>query len=96
VVWQPSNKILFGMISGGKRGGYDLYSYDPANTLSLARLATSTDTDFEPSWSPDGTQIAWTSGTSGKSTSGIWIMNADGTSKQGPVIPKGRQGSWGR
>lgn len=91
VVWQPSAKILFGI----SNGNYDLFSYDPASPTSLTRLTTSTATDFEPSWSPDGTQISWTSGTSGK-TSGIWIMNADGTGKLGPVIPNGRQGSWGR
>jgi TolB protein len=88
VVWQPSLRVLFG-ISG------DLYSYDPTNPSSLARLTTSGGGNVEPSWSPDGTQISWTDGTSGK-TAGIWIMNADGTSKQGPVIAKGRQGSWGR
>lgn len=91
VVWQPSSKILFGISSGN----YDLYSFDPASPSSLTRLTTSTTSDVEASWSPDGTQISWTSGTSGK-TSGIWVMNADGTSKQGPVISKGRQGSWGR
>lgn len=90
VVWQPSSRLLFGMsISSGK---YDLYSYDPANSSSLTRLTTSSDADFEPSWSPDGTQISWTGGTN--RTGGIWTMNADGTNKQGPVIP-GRQGSWG-
>ena len=91
VVWQPSSKVLMGI----SNGNYDLYSYDPANPSSLTRLTTSKANDFEPSWSPDGTQVSWTSGTSG-STSGIWSMNADGTGKQGPVIPKGRQGSWGR
>ncbi len=90
IVWQPSSRILFAI----SNGNYDLYSYDPASPSSLTRLTTSKDSDFEPSWSPDGTQISWTSGTSGR-TSGIWTMNADGTNKQGPVIAKGRQGSWG-
>lgn len=92
VVWQPSSKLLFGM--SVSNGGYDLYSYDPANSSSLTRLTTSSDADDEPSWSPDGTQISWTSGTN--RTGGIWTMNADGTGKQGPIISKGRQGSWGR
>ena len=91
VAWQPSSRILLGI----SNGNYDLYSYDPGTASSLTRLTTSTTSDFEPSWSPDATKISWTSGTSGKS-GGIWIMNADGTGKQGPVIPKGRQGSWGR
>ena len=88
VVWQPSAKVLFGN-SG------DLYSYDPTNTTSLTRLTTSGSGNDEPSWSPDATHISWTDGTTGK-TAGIWIMNADGTGKQGPVISKGRQGSWGK
>ena len=91
VVWQPSARLLFGVLNGN----YDLYSYDPVNPLSLTRLTTAKGSDFEPSWSPDGTQMSWTAGTSG-STSGIWIMNADGSGKLGPVISKGRQGSWGR
>jgi Periplasmic component of the Tol biopolymer transport system len=92
VVWQPSAKLLFGMSVSS--GSYDLYSYDPANSSSLTRLTTSSYADDEPSWSPDGTKISWTSGTN--RTGGIWAMNADGSGKQGPVIPKGRQGSWGR
>lgn len=91
VTWRPSSKVLFGILSGN----YDLYSYDPAVPSSLVRLTTSSASDFEPSWSPDGTQISWVSGTSGPA-SGIWIMNADRSAKQGPVIPKGRQGSWGQ
>jgi TolB protein len=87
VAWRPSPRLLFGMQSPG----YELYSYDPANLSSLTRLMAS---GYEPSWSPDATQISWAGGA--RKTSGIWIMNADGTGQQGPVIPGGRQGSWGR
>jgi TolB protein len=83
VAWRPSSRLLFGMASPG----YELYSYDPASPSSLTRLMAS---GFEPSWSPDGAQISWAG------SGGIWIMNADGSGQQGPVIPKGRQGSWGR
>ena len=91
VTWKPSSKLLFGVLSGN----YELHSFDPVNPSSLTRLTTSKASDFEPSWSPDGTQISWVAGTSGP-TSGIWMMNTDGSGKLGPVIPKGRQGSWGR
>jgi len=87
-VWSPSPKILFGILQANNN--YELYSYDPSNTASLTRLTTIRGNDDEPSWSPDGTRISWTSG-----SGGIWIMNADGTNPQGPVIPGGRQGSWG-
>jgi TolB protein len=83
-VWRPSSKILFGM------GG--LYSYDPSTpAIAPTQLAAG---GFEPSWSPDATHISWTNGTTGKAA-GIWIMNADGSGQTGPVIVKGRQGSWG-
>ena len=90
VVWQPSPRILFAI----NDGNYDLYSWDPAGASAPARLTTSKDADFEPSWSPDATRVSWTSGTSGRSA-GIWTMNSDGSSKVGPVVAKGRQGSWG-
>lgn len=91
-VWSPSSKLLFGLLAA--RNNYEIYSYNPA-TATLTRLTSNTVTDFEPSWSPDASGISWTNGTSGK-TAGIWIMNSDGSGQQGPVIPKGRQGSWGR
>ena len=90
LVWLPSSKLLFAMLSGGKHGNYDLYSCDPAIPGSLTQLTTSSGSDFEPSWSPDAKHISWTN-----NLNGIWIMNADGTGQQGPVIAGGRQGSWG-
>ena len=87
-VWRPSPKILFGLLQANR--DYDLYSYDPTNQASLTRLTTIRGNDDEPSWSPDGARISYTSG-----SGGIWIMNADGTGLQGPVIANGRQGSWG-
>lgn len=40
--------------------------------------------DFDPSWSPDGTRIAYSSNASG--TRRLWIMNADGSGKH-QVLP---------
>jgi TolB protein len=88
-VWRPG-KILFGLAVAK---GYVLSSYDPL-TGTLTHLTSNSNNNDEPSWSPDATHISWTNGTSGASA-GIWIMNADGTGQQGPVIAKGRQGSWG-
>lgn len=89
VVWYPSAKILFAVLTARN---YELHSYDPADLSSLTRLTYRKGNDFEPSWSPDGTAISWASLAS---PSGIWIMNADGSGQHGPVIAKGRQGSWG-
>jgi len=70
------------------RRHYQLGIFDPNAPGSLTILLTSSDTNYEPSWSPDGSHISWTA------SGGIWIMKADGSNQQ-PVISGGRQGSWG-
>lgn len=94
VVWSPGPKILFaGYVNA--QYSYDLFTCDPTATggagSGLTRLTTSPKQDFEPSWSPDGTMIAWYSA---RTPAGIWVMNANGTSPQ-PIIAGGRQPSWG-
>jgi TolB protein len=91
VVWLYSWKILFGG-DMGKRDGYEIFSFDPNVMNSLTRLTNNAGNDFEPSWSPDGTSIAFAAL---RKPSGIYVMNADGTSLQ-LIIPRGRQPSWGR
>ena len=54
-----------------------------ANGTAARRLTKSTwpakwSYDFEPAWSPDGTRIVFTAKRGGIST-GLWIVNADGT-----------------
>lgn len=88
IVWTPSAKLLFGVLV--ERSNYEIHSYDPAVPTSLTRLTANRGNDFEPSWSPDGTGICFTSG-----LGGIWIMNADG-SGQFQINSKGRQSSWGK
>lgn len=88
-VWLPSSRIVFAMLTG--RSNYEIYSFDPSSS-ELTRLTARKGNDFEPSWSPDGSGVAWASMAT---PAGIYIMNADGTGLHGPVIKKGRQGSWG-
>ena len=85
-VWSPGPKVVMGVLSGRKN--YQLSTFDPNAPGSLTTLLTSSATNYEPSWSPDGSHISWTA------SGGIWIMNADGSNQQ-LVISGGRQGSWG-
>ena len=48
-----------------------------ADATNLTRLTHSPAPEFDPSWSPDGMQIAFRSERSGEPE--IWVMNADGT-----------------
>jgi TolB protein len=51
-----------------------------ANGMNLEQLTVNDTQDFNPAWSPDGTQIAFHSDRDGNGE--IYVMNADGTSQQ--------------
>ena len=51
-----------------------------ADGTDLTRLTRSLAFEFDPSWSPDGTQIAYRSDRGDESE--IWVMNADGTDQR--------------
>ena len=57
----------------------DVWTID-ADGTHLTRLTDSPAFDFDPSWSPDGGQIAFRSERSGEPE--IWVMNADGTGQR--------------
>jgi TolB protein len=57
----------------------DVWTID-ADGTDLRRLTHSPGPDFDPSWSPDGTRIAFRSERSGEPE--IWVMNADGTGQR--------------
>ncbi len=93
VVWSPGAKILFaGFVN--QQSSYELFTCDlTATTNGLTRLTHSAKYDYEPSWSPSASMIAWASG---RTPAGIWIMNANGTSPETlPALGGGRQPSWG-
>ena len=54
----------------------DVWTID-ADGTDLIRVTDSPGPDFDPSWSPDGTRIAFRSERSGDPE--IWMMNADGS-----------------
>jgi TolB protein len=57
----------------------DVWTID-ADGTDLTRLTHSPGPDFDPSWSPDGTKIAFRSERSGEPE--LWVMNADGTGQR--------------
>ena len=57
----------------------DIWTIDAAGT-DLTRLTRAPYPEFDPSWSPDGTEIAYRSERKGEPE--IWIMNADGTDRR--------------
>jgi Tol biopolymer transport system component len=51
-----------------------------ADGSAITRLTTDPDEDFDPSWSPDGTQIAFRTHRDGDEE--VYVMNADGTEQR--------------
>jgi eukaryotic-like serine/threonine-protein kinase len=83
--WSPDGKkLLYSAPSGGKALGIDIWMLDlekldqPAVNLSQMQGE-----DNEAAWSPDGNLIAFTNrGANGNDLRQLYLMNADGSSKQ--------------
>lgn len=70
-------KVLF---SSARTGGGDIYAMNADGTGAAARLTTSSALDEQPSWSPDGSKIAFASARNNSKGSGldIFVMDANG------------------
>ena len=87
VAWSHGPKIAFGGSVAGKNS-YEIFVVNPDGT-GLNRLTVSAKQDFEPTWSPDGSMLAFASF---RSPAGIYTMNADGSNQT--FLTAGRQPSW--
>lgn len=59
-----------------RHGNQEIYSMNAAN-FNITQLTIDPGVDFQPTWSPDGTQIAFSTNRDGNYE--IYVMNADGT-----------------
>jgi Tol biopolymer transport system component len=71
----PSGRIAFEWTVNGNT---DIYSMTPSGA-DITRLTTDPLEDLDPSWSPDGSQIAFSRGDSLAATSDLFVMDADGS-----------------
>jgi len=77
-----TRKGIWLAITTARNNNSDIYLLDAEAALqgghpALERLTTDPATDFDPTWSPDGSQIAFRSQRDGDDE--IYIMNSDGT-----------------
>ena len=72
--------IVFARLQGDP-GDHEIWTMG-ARGGSQRRLTRNQTVDLEPTWSPDGTTIAWVLYEQGTFHSDIWLMDADGTDKR--------------
>jgi Tol biopolymer transport system component len=76
VVLGSNGRIAF---ASERDGDFEIYSIEPDGT-GLLQLTTNALDDDDPSWSPDGTRIAFVrTGSCQTACKAIWVMDADGT-----------------
>lgn len=75
---KDGSKIAF---TTRKNGYYDIWVMDVNGTNQVNITDNPDIDDYIPAWSPDGSNIIYTSGNIDRSESDIWLMKPDGTGK---------------
>jgi TolB protein len=82
--WSVTNTIIFDAHKQGSwesdDGGWEIFSMKPDGSGRTNLTTNEKQNEWGPSWSPDGKQIAYCSGTNDSYE--IFIMNADGSNPQ--------------
>jgi TolB protein len=84
--YSPDGKQIAFAATAEGASAQDIYLIN-ADGTNLRRLTTHPDSDTTPTWSPSGTQIAFTSDRTGKPQ--IYLMNVDGSGLRRLPIPDG-------
>ena len=71
-----SRKILFTTAAGGS---FDIYAVSAEGTGAEPLTMTEGDKEFDPAWSPDGSQIAFVMAPAGSQAGDVYVMEADGS-----------------
>jgi Tol biopolymer transport system component/DNA-binding winged helix-turn-helix (wHTH) protein len=71
--WSPDGQLLYTVVESGNA---DIWSLDPI-TRQRRRLTTDPADDFQPTVSPDGRTVVFSSNRAG--ATGLWSMSRDGT-----------------
>ena len=70
-------------------GDLDIAVMGP-NGEHVAVLTASTDNEFDPTWSPDGTEVLYVRASAGNE---VWLMDADGDNQRS-IVSFGEEPSW--
>jgi TolB protein len=83
--FSPDGRQIVFAATPENAGAPDLFVINSDGRSAPRRLTTHPDSDTTPTWSPDGTEIAFTSDRTGRPQ--IYIMRADGTGTRRLPIP---------
>jgi TolB protein len=86
--WSPDSRSI------AYAAGRNIWRVDVATGATQELTADAgINEDWQPSWSPDGTTIAYDRFERCFRCTGVWVMNADGSSER-EVVQEGRRPTW--